>query len=80
MNDIQSTVAGGIESVFIYGNIAVTVLFLCLMGSAAMNLIMYRDGRKAQKESSEAMLAVRDMMAQLQITLALINQKVGHDD
>lgn len=76
MEPVQKTIATGIESVFSYGNIAVSVLFICLVGSAVMNYIMYRDGRKAQDRSAEAMITVRDMIGQVNTTLALINAKI----
>lgn len=78
MDQIQHSVAGGIDSVFSYGNIAVTVLFLCLIGSAAMNLIMYRDGRRAQDKSTESLLTVAKVIEKVHITLAVINERIGH--
>lgn len=76
MDDAQRAVADGITQVWSYGNIAVTVLFLCLIGSAVMNFVMYRDGRKSQEQSATAMLAVRDMIGKIETALALINERI----
>jgi len=80
MGEIQTSVSGGIDSVFTYGNIAVTVLFLCLIGSALMNLIMYRDARKDRRDVTDALLSVKESFGIVQITLALINQRLEHHD
>lgn len=55
----------GITSVWSYGNIAVTVLFLCLMGSAFINFYMLRFLMK--------------IITRVTGSLERLNKAVGHD-
>lgn len=66
MDQVQSTLATGVESVFNYGNIAVTVLFLCLIGSAFVNFYMLRFLLREFRRATDA--------------IQILNRKVGHDD
>lgn len=66
MDRIQNTVGDGISSVWTYGNIAVTVLFLCLIGSAFVNFYMLQ-------------FIIREFRRAID-TIGELNKKVGHDE
>lgn len=63
---MSPAVTDGITSVWTYGNIAVTVLFLCLIGSAFVNFYMLKFIMREFRRAVDS--------------IQTLNRKVGHDE
>lgn len=81
MSDIQiSSVNQGVSKIIHYDNIAIVVLFLCLLFSLFFNFVQWKHRNKSDELIVSAMNALREALGDLKTTIAILNERIVHND
>lgn len=70
---IIAAIASGIGSIFTYGNIAISVLVVCLGMSFALNFFFF-------SRLVPALTKMTDTLGDLRLAINTLNERIGHHD
>ena len=74
----QNALTRGVTKVIEYDNIAIVVLFLCVLVSFAFNYMQWKQRNINDSVLPLALEAIKEALTDLKLTITILNERIGH--
>lgn len=75
---MQNQINEGANKIIHYDNIAIVVLFICLLLAVSFNVLQWHQRNKNDQMMMKALGAMKDALVDLKVTIAVLNERIGH--